>query len=134
MIDPHIMQTRFIRSAKVSTGKTKILVIEDDDATAEFMKLFFEMSDFGYYIRGGLPNILPIINDYKPDLVILDYLLPEINGGELCRQIKKNPGTCVLPVLIYSRFPKVMSSLDDGYDAFISNLLILMICKRRLKT
>lgn len=58
--------------------------------------------------------------DFKPDLVLLDYLLPGINGGELCGQIKRHQAFSKIPVIIYSAYPKVLTSLGDyGCDLFL---------------
>jgi CheY-like chemotaxis protein len=57
---------------------------------------------------------------YRPDIVILDYILNGINGGELCHQIKMNRHTAQLPVVIMSAYPKVLQSLGDyGCNTFI---------------
>ncbi|AOM79640.1 response regulator [Pedobacter steynii] len=110
-----------IKSDFLDTAKRKIFVIEDDNGLAEFMQLFFDISGYRYRIIGKTENILPLIDEFKPDLVILDYMLPEINGGEICAQIKNNIGTHYVPVLIFSAYPGVLYSLGDcGYDAFLA--------------
>ncbi|AOM78873.1 response regulator [Pedobacter steynii] len=109
----------YYRSVKPS--RKKIFLIEDDFELADFMRLFFENIRVSYQIINRTDDVLPLIAGFKPDLVILDYLLPEINGGELCAQIKKNSSTSSLPVLIYSAYPKVLCSLGDyGCDAFLA--------------
>lgn len=99
----------------------KILVIEDDQALSELLEDIF--SDSGYEVRicHKTDNILPIAEEFLPDLVLTDYLLPLINGGELCSQIKRNPKTAHIPVIIFSAYSKVLHSLGDyGCDAVIS--------------
>jgi DNA-binding response OmpR family regulator len=97
-----------------------ILLVEDDESLAEVLTGLF--SDEGYRIRciKGADDILPLIDQFRPDLVLLDYVLPKVNGGELCSQIKKHRDFCSIPVIIYSAFSRVLLSLGDyGCDVFM---------------
>lgn len=97
-----------------------ILLVEDDESLSEILTELF--SDEGYRIRciGGTEDILPLIDQFRPDLVLLDYVLPKVNGGELCSQIKKHRDFCNIPVIIYSAFSRVLLSLGDyGCDVFM---------------
>lgn len=115
------MKEQPIHYNSAKANKKKIFLIEDDCELADFMRLYFENIGFSYQIINRTDDVLPFIDAFKPDLVILDFLLPEINGGELCAQIKKNSATSCLPVLIYSAYPKVLCSLGDyGCDAFLA--------------
>jgi len=61
------------------------------------------------------------MEDFKPDIVLVDYLLPGINGGELCAQLKRDPSTKHIPVVIFSAYSQVLLSLGSyGCNAFIS--------------
>lgn len=100
---------------------TKILIVDDDSALIEVLEELF--NEVGYRIKAinSVENIIPVITEFQPDLVLLDYLLPFVNGGELCSQIKRNEATCMIPVIIFSAYPKVLLSLGDyGCDAFIA--------------
>lgn len=99
----------------------KILVIENDSSLAEMLSELFTFYGYQFKIYSDTEEILPLVEEYKPDLVLTDYLLSLVNGGELCSQIKRNKATADLPVIIYSAFPKVILSLGDyGCDAFIA--------------
>lgn len=97
-----------------------ILLVEDDESLTDILTELF--SEEGYQIRciGGAEDILPLIDQFHPDLVLLDYVLPKVNGGELCSQIKKHRDFCSIPVIIYSAFSRVLLSLGDyGCDVFM---------------
>ena len=99
----------------------KILIIEDDPSLAEILVDFFRSTGYARRSFSSTENILELVEQFNPDLVLLDYLLPKVNGGELCRQIKRHEETKHIPVIIYSAFPKVMLSLGNyGCDAFVS--------------
>jgi len=99
----------------------RILVVEDDHDILSLLKDVLENE--GYEVTGlaYTDSILQNINQYHPDLVMLDFLLPGVNGGELCHEIKSNVFTASLPVIMLSAFPRVLESLGDfGADAFIA--------------
>jgi DNA-binding response OmpR family regulator len=101
--------------------KKKVLIIDDDEAVLDVMKeaLFYE--GFEVKISDKADDINSIICEYNPDLLLIDYILNGINGGEICHQVKENPNTGWLPVIIVSAYPKVLKSLGYyGCDKFIS--------------
>lgn len=99
----------------------RILIVENDLALAKMLSELFSFYGYDYKIYHDAEEILPLVKSFNPDLVLLDFLLSLVNGGELCSQIKKNKETKHLPVIIYSAFPKVMMSLGDyGCDEFIA--------------
>jgi DNA-binding response OmpR family regulator len=62
-----------------------------------------------------------MMNEYKPDLVLIEYLLSHVNGGELCTQIKNDPRFNTIPVILYSAYPQLLWSVRDyGCDAFLA--------------
>jgi DNA-binding response OmpR family regulator len=98
----------------------RILIVEDDRDIRGLLEDL--LGDEGYEVSAldYTESILQSISRFNPDLVILDFLLPGINGGELCYQIKSNPFTMHLPVVMMSAFPRVLESLGDyGANAFI---------------
>lgn len=98
----------------------KILLIDNDNDILDVMRE--ALSYEGYDVNSLLEvdNIFPEIMQYKPDVIILDYLLNGINGGELCHQIKINHHTSKLPVILISAYPRVLQSLGSyGCNAFI---------------
>lgn len=87
------------------------------------MELMKEMLiEEGYEVEclSSTNNIFTAINNIQPGLVILDYILFGINGGELCHQIKTNPDTSHIPVIMISGYQRVLESLGNyGADIFI---------------
>lgn len=99
---------------------SKILVIEDDPDHIFLLEQIFEEQGYEYRIYNEVPDIHSIVREFEPNLVLLDYMLPCINGGELCSQLKKENDTKEIPVVIYSAAPKAFLSLGDyGCDLFI---------------
>jgi two-component system response regulator VicR len=98
-----------------------ILIVENDESVLEVLQEIFKNEGYRTRCYGQVDDIFKLVDDFKPDLVLLDYILPGINGGELCAQLKKDPETRHIPVVICSAYPQVMLSLGSyGCNAFIS--------------
>jgi len=98
----------------------KVLIIDNDSDILDVMNEALTYEGYEVNSLQEVDNILPEIMHNRPDIVILDYILNGINGGELCHQIKANYYTSQLPVVIMSAYPKVLQSLGDyGCNVFI---------------
>jgi two-component system cell cycle response regulator/two-component system phosphate regulon response regulator PhoB/two-component system alkaline phosphatase synthesis response regulator PhoP len=101
--------------------KKSILVVDDNQDVLAVLEEVLLYEHFDVKGVGETQNIFDVITDFKPDLVLMDYILTGINRGELCQQIKTNPSTADLPVILISAYPKVLHSLGSyGCDAFIA--------------
>jgi twitching motility two-component system response regulator PilH len=99
----------------------RILIIDNDESVLEVLQEIFKNDGYETDCYGQVEDIFKLVDDFKPDLVLLDYILPGINGGELCAQLKKDQVTRHIPVVICSAYPQVMLSLGSyGCNAFIS--------------
>ena len=98
--------------AKTTEERKKILVVDDDKIIVETIVQALEEDEFGYEMisaSDGFEAGLQV-NHFKPDLVILDIMMPDINGYEVCQKIKSNPETKNTKIIVLSAY------LDD--DAF----------------
>lgn len=99
----------------------RILVIDNDQDILEAVETALTMENYSVETSPIVEDIFEMIRDKNPDLILIDYLLYGINGGELCHMIKSEPTTSHLPVIIFSGYPKVIQSLGTyECDAFIS--------------
>lgn len=98
----------------------RILVLDDDEAVLDALEAALEYASFTVKTITKSENVFNVINEFQPDLVLIDYILNGINGGEICHQIKTNPLTQGMPVILISAYPKVLLSLGDyGCNNFI---------------
>lgn len=81
------------------SGK-RILVVEDEESLLKLASIL--LTSKGFEVRGVSSGqaALDAISQERPDLVLLDIMLPEIDGFEVCRQIKTMPETRHIPVII----------------------------------
>ncbi len=81
-------------------AKQKILIVEDEESLLKLESIL--LTSKGYDVRGvsNGREALDAIAEEKPDLVLLDIMLPEIDGFEVCQRIKENPATKEIPVVM----------------------------------
>jgi DNA-binding response OmpR family regulator len=91
--------------------KKHILIIDDDQDILEITRDLLLYMGYTVTTLNEVSDIIAAMNTYNPDLVMVDYLLQEINGGELCAQIKRNEQTRHIPVILMSAHSRVVLSL-----------------------
>lgn len=101
----------------------KVLVVEDDKEC--LILLMGTLGEAGYLVQpaGTLRMAFSWLNDNKPDLVIIDLKLPDGNGMDLCRSIRKSPETSKVPVIILTGNTKTSSRVDaslSGANLYLS--------------
>ncbi|WP_158826340.1 response regulator [Mucilaginibacter lacusdianchii] len=98
----------------------RLLILDDNQDILNVMEDALVGEGYEVVTMTYCDDIIKSVQQHQPDLVMLDFLLSGINGGEMCAQIKKNPLTSHLPVIILSAYPRVLESLGDyGSDAFV---------------
>lgn len=99
----------------------RLLIVDNDIDVLDVMKEVFEYEGFEVKTLSRTDDVFTDIAVYDPHVVMIDYILEGINGGELCHQIKHNPKTAHLPVIMVSAYSNVLNSLGHyGYDSFIA--------------
>lgn len=99
----------------------RILVIDNDPGILDAMQEVLIYEGYEVMVKEDASDILDMVQQHQPDLLLIDYILNGINGGELCHQVKENDQTCHLPVILMSAYPRVLQSLGHyGFDDFIS--------------
>lgn len=101
-----------------------ILVVDDDDANRYVVSRILRQAGFAIKEAATGTDALQLATE-QPDLIILDIKLPDINGFEVCQQLKAEPVTSLIPVLHLSAF-KVTSAdkvhgLDSGADGYLTH-------------
>ena len=94
----------------------KILVIDDEPEITEIINAFLTNAGYKVEIENSAVEGLAKVKTYKPDIILLDIMMPVMDGYEVCAQLKKNPKTAQIPVL----FLTGKDAKDDGGMSFQS--------------
>ncbi|MFQ5916552.1 MAG: response regulator [Candidatus Binatia bacterium] len=79
--------------------KTRILLVEDNPATMEVMQQELEILGYDVAVARDGAEAVEMANSELPDLIIMDILMPKMDGSEATEQIRKNPKTKAIPIL-----------------------------------
>jgi two-component system phosphate regulon response regulator PhoB len=103
-------------------SQRRILVVEDEQAIREMVS--FNLGRAGYDVSsaGDAREARAAIADQRPDLVLMDWMLPDISGLELTRQLKRDPETKEIPVIMLTARGEEddrVAGLDGGADDYL---------------
>lgn len=98
----------------------KILLVEDDSTLAMGMEYTLKNEDFDVIVASTLKEARESIENYKINLVLLDLMLPDGSGYELCKEIRKKDNTPIIFLTASDEEANIVMGLDMGGDDYIS--------------
>src|SRR6266498_1891177 len=102
---------------KASSEKCRVLIVDDDHKVGALLTELIENEGYEVASAGDGGSGLEAVNSFEPDVVISDVVMPVLDGIELCRQIKKEPRTCDIPVLLVSGLRNAVEDSMEGLTA-----------------
>lgn len=101
----------------------QILIAEDSPTQAEQLKYMLEKHKYGVLVAKNGKEAMGMVLEHTPSLVITDIVMPEMNGYELCKEMKSREKTMNIPVILltsFSRSEDVMEGIACGADNFLT--------------
>ncbi|MDQ3876844.1 MAG: response regulator [Actinomycetota bacterium] len=90
-----------------------ILIVEDEDAVRELEKFILEQEGFDVMeARDGLEGLAKA-EFKKPDLILLDLMMPDVSGGRMFDEMKDHPVTAGIPIVVVTGKPDAHETFDD---------------------
>lgn len=112
----------------------KILIAEDDNNMSKIMKLYFEREGYEVYIVDNGRDALDYIEKENVDLIILDWMMPYMDGIEVCKEIKKTKyPTKIIMVTAKDKSSNELKGLIVGADDYIKKPFDMNILLVRIK-
>lgn len=84
----------------------KILIVEDDRWLAENYQLLFQKNGWQVALTGQAAEAMDIIDEFKPDVILLDFILPEKNAPTLLNELQSHPDTANIPIAVCTSLSK----------------------------
>ncbi|MHA7827495.1 MAG: phosphate regulon transcriptional regulator PhoB [Roseovarius sp.] len=106
----------------MSTDQPTVLLVEDEPAQREVLSYNLEADGFRVTTAENGEEALMLVDEEAPDLIVLDWMLPNVSGIEVCRQLKTRPETRGVPILMLSaRSEEVdrVRGLETGADDYV---------------
>ena len=114
-----------------------VLVVEDEPAQREVLTYNFEAEGFRVAQASNGEEALILIEEAPPDVIVLDWMLPNVSGIEVCRRLKMRPETRAVPIIMLSaRSEEVdrVRGLETGADDYLIKPYSLVELVARVRT
>ena len=102
--------------------KLKVLIVDDDHLIREMVKAALSHADFEAVTLESPALAETVIRRSKPELILLDLYMPELDGRALCRRLRSDPATKAIPIIILTASNEtidMLSGLDAGAVEYI---------------
>jgi two-component system OmpR family response regulator len=111
-----------VRAWRKANGKVEgtVLVIDDDETVLDIVRLTLQPVGLTVVSASSGREGLAALDSIKPDVVVLDVLMPEMNGWDVCRQIRAQSEVPVLFVTVQTGDGYVVHGLEQGADDFLT--------------
>jgi two-component system phosphate regulon response regulator PhoB len=103
--------------------KPLVLVVEDEQALVTLLRYNFEAAGYEVATAFDGDEALLAVSERRPDLIVLDWMLPSISGLEVCRQLRRKPETRDVPVIMLTARGEEadrVRGLDSGADDYVT--------------
>lgn len=115
----------------------KVLIVDDVPLNVELQKTYLLSAGYTVIVAMDGQEAMQKIEQEHPDLILLDVMMPKLNGFEVCKQIKSNPLTQFIPVVMVTALQEVedkIRGIEAGADDFISKPFNKMELMARVKS
>lgn len=106
----------------MSQDKKKIIIAEDEPILIDMYKLYFERAGYQVLNAENGRQCIDVAKAEKPDLILLDILMPKLDGWEVLKNLKTDPETKKIPILVFSNLgqtQEIQKGLDLGADDYV---------------
>lgn len=100
-----------------------VLVIDDESAITDMIKMMLELESYQVLTANNANTGYTMIHDHKPDVIILDWMMPGMTGLELLRRLRRDEATRLVPVIMLTAKAgedSQVTGLDAGADDYIA--------------
>src|SRR5512140_3655309 len=101
----------------------KILVVDDDDMMRKMTSTILTRHEFEVLNAENGRDALAQLETVRPDLILLDVMMPEMDGYETCQKIRANPATSTIPVLMLTALASIeqkVKGFESGADDYLA--------------
>jgi CheY-like chemotaxis protein len=109
--------------SKSPASKRTITVVDDNPELVEIVRVMLEEKGFNVRCAYSGQELFAGLEEQKPDLILLDIMMPQMDGLEVLTLLKENPGTASIPVILLTakmQYEDILGGYKTGADYFIT--------------
>src|SRR5687768_2266846 len=106
-----------------SNGRPLVLVVDDEQKNVQLLTDLLESRNYAVCTAADGEQALALTRDRLPDVVLLDVMMPRLNGFEVCRRLKSEQRSAMIPVLLVTALDARqdrLAGIDAGANDFIT--------------
>ena len=103
-------------------SEEKVLIIDDDPLITQVIKDILKKAGFATFILNEPGEAIKVVRDLRPDIIVVDRIMPDLDGCSLCRQLRENHFTSHLPILMLTSRTGTedkIAGLEAGADDYL---------------
>jgi len=120
----------------VEKDRRNILIVDDEPHIVNLVKLSLDRNKYNVSGAYSAREALRLVESGVPDVIIVDIMMPGVNGYELCQALRENAGTKHVPIIILSAKGQMndkLHAIDVGADDYITKPFDPMELERRIR-
>ena len=98
----HFLERGGSTAPRRGEGRRLILIVDDDDRLREFVRVNLEMEGYAVREASNAEEGLKALEDEPPDLILLDVMMPQVDGWEMLQRVQERHGVGAIPVIMFS--------------------------------
>ncbi len=109
----------------LSNSQVKVLIVDDERSIVNTLRMLLESDNFNVIEAFSGDRAIQKAHSESPDLILLDVMLPDMTGYEVCSRLKKSPSTRLIPIIMLTGLSGIrktdkMLGLELGADDYIT--------------
>jgi len=130
---PHIQKNALVKNM-INTKNFTILIVDDEEHHRELLKMVLE-NEYSVITANGGKEALELASEADPDLILLDVMMPDMSGDEVCRKLKANKQTRHIPVIFVTSMAEIIDEemgLKAGAVDYITKPIKFLVAQSRI--
>lgn len=108
--------------SEIDISGSRVLIADDNQPNRELLEAYLEGESYEIIMANDGEHTMQVVAEQNPDIVLLDIMMPRLSGYEVCEQLKANPETRKIPVLMVTALTEmgdIEKAVEKGCDDFL---------------